>query len=242
MTSARDVGPHEQEPFEQLVRTVERSPRFSLAFAVVNSPADSDRLIKTLSDRLAPERQVSVVNLQRSTTPEASESVLDEVTAAITDGGRAGTDVICLVGLGLGLGEARTAQVILDGLNRDRERFASTLVVPVVFWLSEPAVTRIAREAPDFWAWRSGVFTFPAGPAPFSVFISSTAEDLKANRDAARDAALGAGFLPQMMEYFVAGGERPPPQGRRLNLCPPSPSARLISCAGRSAINCSSLC
>ena len=43
-----------------------------------------------------------------------------------------------------------------------------------------------------------------------SVFISSTSEDLKAHRDAARDAAIGAGMLPIMMEYFVAGGEHPP--------------------------------
>ncbi|MCU0875173.1 MAG: DUF4062 domain-containing protein [Pirellulaceae bacterium] len=42
------------------------------------------------------------------------------------------------------------------------------------------------------------------------VFISSTAEDLAAHREAARDAAIGAGMLPIMMEYFVASGEHPP--------------------------------
>jgi hypothetical protein len=39
-----------------------------------------------------------------------------------------------------------------------------------------------------------------------TVFISSTSEDLKPYRDAARDAAIGAGLLPVMMEYFVATG------------------------------------
>ena len=42
------------------------------------------------------------------------------------------------------------------------------------------------------------------------VFISSTSEDLKEHRAAARDAANSAGFLPVMMEYFVASGEKPP--------------------------------
>ena len=42
------------------------------------------------------------------------------------------------------------------------------------------------------------------------VFISSTAEDLKPYRAAARDAAVGADFLPRMMEYFVASGSKPP--------------------------------
>jgi hypothetical protein len=39
-----------------------------------------------------------------------------------------------------------------------------------------------------------------------TVFISSTSEDLKPYRDAARDAAIGAGFSLEMMEYFVASG------------------------------------
>jgi len=42
------------------------------------------------------------------------------------------------------------------------------------------------------------------------VFISSTSEDLKAYRDAAHHAAVGAGFLPVQMEYFAASGQHPP--------------------------------
>jgi hypothetical protein len=42
------------------------------------------------------------------------------------------------------------------------------------------------------------------------VFISSTVEDLKGEfRDAARDAAIHAGFQPVMMEYFAATGNPP---------------------------------
>jgi len=42
------------------------------------------------------------------------------------------------------------------------------------------------------------------------VFISSTKEDLEAYRVAARDAAIRAGLMPRMMEYFVAQGAKPP--------------------------------
>ena len=42
------------------------------------------------------------------------------------------------------------------------------------------------------------------------VFISSTSEDLKDHRAQARDAAIQAGFLPRMMEYFAASGANPP--------------------------------
>jgi hypothetical protein len=44
------------------------------------------------------------------------------------------------------------------------------------------------------------------------VFISSTSEDLKRYRTAARDAAIAAGFLPIQMEYFAASGQHPPLQ------------------------------
>lgn len=43
----------------------------------------------------------------------------------------------------------------------------------------------------------------------YSVFISATSEDLKDFRLAARDAALGVGIRPVMMEYFSASGEPP---------------------------------
>src|SRR5438309_4774129 len=46
-------------------------------------------------------------------------------------------------------------------------------------------------------------------PRQCSVFISSTSEDLKEYRLAARDAALAAGFRPVMMEYFAASGGPP---------------------------------
>ena len=42
------------------------------------------------------------------------------------------------------------------------------------------------------------------------VFISSTVEDLKPWRAAAREAAIRARFLPDMQEYFVASGDKPP--------------------------------
>ena len=46
------------------------------------------------------------------------------------------------------------------------------------------------------------------------VFISSTCEDLgkTGHRDAARDAAIGAGFYPEMKEYWEAK-DNPPLNG-----------------------------
>ncbi|MCK4452212.1 MAG: hypothetical protein KAX26_16695, partial [Anaerolineae bacterium] len=48
---------------------------------------------------------------------------------------------------------------LLTHLNLGRERYRE-LGCPLLLWLPDYALTRLAREAPDFWAWRSGVFEF----------------------------------------------------------------------------------
>src|SRR5438034_537056 len=50
---------------------------------------------------------------------------------------------------------------------------------------------------------------------PSVVFVSSTSEDLKEYRLAARDAVLAVGLRPEMMEYFAASGG--PPLGECLS-------------------------
>jgi hypothetical protein len=54
---------------------------------------------------------------------------------------------------------------------------------------------------------------------PGSVFISSTSEDLREFRNAARDAVLAARLRPEMMEYFAASGG--PPLSECLELVTP---------------------
>ena len=42
------------------------------------------------------------------------------------------------------------------------------------------------------------------------VFISSTTEDLRSYRQAAKEVAIRARFLPEMQEYFASGGKHSP--------------------------------
>jgi len=48
---------------------------------------------------------------------------------------------------------------VLSHLNLAREHLRK-MPCPVVFWLRDKALTRLAQGAPDFWAWRSGVYEF----------------------------------------------------------------------------------
>ena len=52
---------------------------------------------------------------------------------------------------------------VLAELNLGRDAFLRDVPHPLVIWLPDYAVTAVARYAPDFWAWRSGVFEFETG-------------------------------------------------------------------------------
>jgi tetratricopeptide (TPR) repeat protein len=49
---------------------------------------------------------------------------------------------------------------VLDELNQSRDLFPEDIASPFLIWLPDYALTRLAKEAPDFWGWRSGVFEF----------------------------------------------------------------------------------
>jgi Tfp pilus assembly protein PilF len=49
---------------------------------------------------------------------------------------------------------------ILSHLNLNRELFRQEILYPLVIWLPDYALTALARRAPDFWAWRSGLYEF----------------------------------------------------------------------------------
>ncbi|HLL13658.1 MAG TPA: tetratricopeptide repeat protein [Pyrinomonadaceae bacterium] len=49
---------------------------------------------------------------------------------------------------------------ILASFNLNRELFRQDITCPLVLWLADYALTALARGAPDFWAWRSGLYEF----------------------------------------------------------------------------------
>ncbi len=46
---------------------------------------------------------------------------------------------------------------VLDELNQSRDNFPKSFSGPLLIWLPDYALTRLAREAPDFWGWRSSL-------------------------------------------------------------------------------------
>ena len=63
-----------------------------------------------------------------------------------------------------------------QAFNIRRERLAARARARLLFWLDTEALALACRAAPDLWAWRGGIYTFVAPPAPLES-SSIPAED-----------------------------------------------------------------
>ncbi len=158
---------------------------FSLSIAVCNSPALRDHLI----DRL----KATCDGIDVASIPGDSADVLDIVGAS---GWVKEPAALFVVGLDRSLPSSEKDHPILSALSASRELWPQTFRCPVVFWLPEYAVTLLATEGRDFWAWRSHQFDFVselASPAQAIVHDRASTEvsqDLDADRKQFRIAEL----------------------------------------------------
>jgi tetratricopeptide (TPR) repeat protein len=167
-----------QERLFQLLRSLKRASRagFTLLFAVVNFPPLREKLVLDLWKSLEAAgirlmeielktavtsltELLSVVRNTEKTTGVAC-CVFRRDTQHVT---RNTETVVFLYGLERSLSSTKPYHDLLASLNKGREVFREAIPFPVVLWLPRYAVEIIARQAPDFWAWQSGIYEFEAG-------------------------------------------------------------------------------
>ncbi|HEY9693339.1 MAG TPA: hypothetical protein V6D15_14095 [Oculatellaceae cyanobacterium] len=68
--------------------------------------------------------------------------------------------VLIITGLENSIGMSEAYPPVLQDLNFVRDAFKTSVPHPILFFLPDYALTRLAKYAPDFWAWRSGIFYF----------------------------------------------------------------------------------
>ena len=94
-------------------------------------------------------------------TPMTHLAVAEPVASYVVTAKRA----VFVIGLETGIPYDQPNSRTLAELNLGRDLFPRDVPGPLVIWLPDYAVTAVARFAPDFWAWRSGVFEFTSGEA-----------------------------------------------------------------------------
>jgi len=157
------------EEFEDLFRPLKWGNDFAIHFAVVNPPLTRKQMAEELRIRLEKEQiKVYPSELDGSNFDLLSISH-DKVPPYCFRGEESKKAEFRAVLFFFGIekviaADADTRRLFFDRLNWQRDKLRETLVCPIVIWLPEFALRILALEAPDFWAWRSGVYYLEPEP------------------------------------------------------------------------------
>ncbi|MHC5744130.1 MAG: tetratricopeptide repeat protein [Nostoc sp.] len=99
--------------------------------------------------------------------------------------------VLIVIGLEKSIGLSGEYPPVLQDLNFVRDAFTNSVPHPILIFLPDHALTRLAKYAPDFWAWRKGVFYFHT--------VQST-QDLAIEKTIQSERILGSLDLPERQE------------------------------------------
>ncbi|NJR66520.1 MAG: hypothetical protein HC772_16325 [Leptolyngbyaceae cyanobacterium CRU_2_3] len=161
-----DVVVDAAESYQSLVRSLQRTEGFSLFF-VRCVPGDQAELVQRLQadlptlhmQRLELQAELADGNLYQrvATLPDFTQ-----INVLFISGLEKSLDPYVQPGYG-GQGDyyrRNTVPRVLGHLNLQRERFRDDFPFCFVFFLSAFGIKYIARRAPDFFDWRSGIFEF----------------------------------------------------------------------------------
>ncbi|WP_223269911.1 tetratricopeptide repeat protein [Nostoc sp. 'Peltigera membranacea cyanobiont' 213] len=82
--------------------------------------------------------------------------------------------VLITIGLEKSIGLSGEYPPVLQDLNFVRDAFSDSVPHPVLIFLPDHALMRLAKYAPDFWAWRKGVFYFQTVQSTQELAIEKT--------------------------------------------------------------------
>ena len=96
-----------------------------------------------------------------------------------------------VIGLEKSIGLSGEYPPVLQDLNFVRDAFTHSVPHPILIFLPDHALTRLAKYAPDFWAWRKGVFYFQTVESTQELAIEKTIQS---------ERILGSLDLPERQE------------------------------------------
>jgi tetratricopeptide (TPR) repeat protein len=148
----------------ELLTFIDFAENLAIAFVEVNFPPDANALIEALQNH--PQCQdIQFEVFDFSQQPEL-RFLRDELIQRLATVPRDQNKKLVLVvrGLERAIGIPGNDPPVLQDLNFIRDAYKTSVPHPMLFILPDYAVTRLAKFAPDFWAWRSGVFQFQTTP------------------------------------------------------------------------------
>jgi len=149
-----EISPQNQDVLLQIASLIRLTEGFRLGFVKCNQPVQCRQMAARLKKILADEANIISVELKEPVS-SLRRAVLQELESDKSE--YVEKRAILVLGFEHSVPSQGPAPA-LDELNQSRDNFSNSFLGPVLIWLPDYALTRLAREAPDFWGWRSGVF------------------------------------------------------------------------------------
>jgi len=172
-----EISPQNNDILLQIASLIRLAEGFRLGFVKCNQPVQCRQMAVRLKEMLAGEAKIIDVDLSEPVS-SLRRAILKKLEAEKSS--CESKQVIMVFGFEHSVPSKGPAPV-LDELNQSREIFPKDVSGPLLIWLPDYALTRLAREAPDFWGWRSGVFEFVPDLRLMSIIEKMAAQDAEAS-------------------------------------------------------------
>lgn len=153
---AKTLSAENAEEMGRMVRAIDLAEGFALFFACCDDPALRGQLLLIASQEMVALR-IEVVEVVFTEEPKEARRRLRSALKMVETTAKR---VVSVTGLEIGIPRGQPYTRTLAELNLGRDFFPVDVPHPLLIWLPDEALTVVARFAPDFWAWRSGVFEF----------------------------------------------------------------------------------
>jgi len=152
-----------QREFAKLTTFVDFSQGFTIGFIEIDKTQEKNWLVEALID-FFKEQDVYFHTLNFD--DRQLQFLLDEIIKNLKHFDYQDNEKLVLIieSLENSIGIFDKYPAVLQDLNFVRDAFTYNVPYPVLFCLPSYSITRLAKFAPDFWAWRSGVFHFKSIP------------------------------------------------------------------------------
>lgn len=151
-----ELRPEHVEDFQRLLKNLRFGARFQLLLIEFNDWFLRDKLLSRV-DQVLSELGLSSGRLALDAAIHNDFSQVEAELLALA----AQHHAVHIIG-----GEAWFDDARLQAFNIRREAIAQACPARLLLWLDPPMLSRLAQQAPDWWAWRGGVFSFHAQPQP----------------------------------------------------------------------------
>ena len=145
-----ELLPEHSADFQRLIKDLRYGGEFQLLIVEFNDWNVREDLIRYIVKVLEQTGMTEGrIELNSEAFPDVATLEAELIRLAVSHG------VVHLIG-----GESWFNDTRLDNFNLRREAIAQSLALRLLLWLDETTVRRFAQLAPDWWAWRGGVFCF----------------------------------------------------------------------------------